>query len=126
MLELSLTISLVLVAQSWPTLCDPMDCSPPGSTVHEIFQTRILEWVSFFISLEPKNWRPVMGRRSIWSPVPSSVPILPSSKAPQSSQGPDWMASWHWVTWRNGAPTPNSPCREKGVVPGRRKVPYLA
>ena len=27
------------------TLCDPMDCSPPGSSVHEILQARILEWV---------------------------------------------------------------------------------
>ena len=36
---------LVLVAQLWPTRCDPMDCSPPGSTVHEIFQARILEQV---------------------------------------------------------------------------------
>ena len=33
----------VLVAQSCPTLCDPMDCSPLGSSVHEIFQARILE-----------------------------------------------------------------------------------
>ena len=32
------------VAQSCPTLCDPMDCSPPGSSVHGIFQARILEW----------------------------------------------------------------------------------
>ena len=36
----------VLVAQSCPTLCDPMDCSPPGSSVHEIFQARILERVA--------------------------------------------------------------------------------
>ena len=28
------------------TLCDPMDCSPPGSTVHEILQARILKWVA--------------------------------------------------------------------------------
>ena len=28
-----------------PTLCDPMDCSPPASSVHEILQARILEWV---------------------------------------------------------------------------------
>ena len=34
------------VAQSCPTLCDPMDCSPPGSSVHGIFQARILEWVA--------------------------------------------------------------------------------
>ena len=30
--------------QSCPTLCDPMDCSPPGFSVHEILQERILEW----------------------------------------------------------------------------------
>ena len=32
------------VAQSCPTLGDPMDCSPPGSSVHGIFQVRVLEW----------------------------------------------------------------------------------
>ena len=32
------------VAQSCPTLRDPMDCSPPGSNVHGIFQARVLEW----------------------------------------------------------------------------------
>ena len=30
--------------QSCPTLCDPMDCSPPGSSIHGIFQARVLEW----------------------------------------------------------------------------------
>ena len=32
--------------QSFLTLCDPMDCSPPGSSVHGILQARILEWVA--------------------------------------------------------------------------------
>ena len=32
------------VAQSCPTLSDPMDCSLPGSSVHGIFQARVLEW----------------------------------------------------------------------------------
>ena len=36
----------VLVTQSCPTLCNPMDCSQPGSSVHGIFEARILEWVS--------------------------------------------------------------------------------
>ena len=38
------------VAQSCPTLCDPMDCSLPGSSVHGIFQARVLEWgaITFF------------------------------------------------------------------------------
>ena len=34
------------VTQSYPTLCDPMDCSLPGSSVHEIFQAWVLEWVA--------------------------------------------------------------------------------
>ena len=34
------------VAQSCPTLCNPMDCSPPCSSVHGIFQARVLEWVA--------------------------------------------------------------------------------
>ena len=33
------------VAQSCPTLCGPVDCSPPGSSVHRILQARVLEWV---------------------------------------------------------------------------------
>jgi len=36
----------VLVTQSCLTLCDPMDCSPLGSSVHGILQVRILEWVA--------------------------------------------------------------------------------
>ena len=39
-----------LVSQLCPTLCDPMDCSPPGSTVHVILQARILEWVAIVFS----------------------------------------------------------------------------
>ena len=34
------------VAQSWPTLSDPMDYSLPGSSVHGIFQARLLAWVA--------------------------------------------------------------------------------
>ena len=40
------THTYVLVAQLCLTLCDPMDCSPPGSSVHRILQERILEWVA--------------------------------------------------------------------------------
>ena len=43
-------LMLVLAAQSCLTLCDPMDCSPPGSSVHEIFQARILEWIAISFS----------------------------------------------------------------------------
>ena len=50
------------VAQSCPTLCDPMDCSPPGSSVHGIFQARILEWAAISFSRgssQPRDWTQV-------------------------------------------------------------------
>ena len=46
------------VAQSYSTLCDPKDCSPPGSSTHGIFQIRILEWVAISFSRgssQPRN-----------------------------------------------------------------------
>ena len=46
------------VAQSCPNPCDPMDCSLSGSSVHGIFQTRVLEWVAISFSRgssQPKN-----------------------------------------------------------------------
>ena len=39
------------VTQSCPTLSDPMDCSPPGSSVHGIFQARVLEWGAIAFSI---------------------------------------------------------------------------
>ena len=39
------------VAQSCPTLCDPMDCSLPGSSIHGIFQARVLEWGAITFSV---------------------------------------------------------------------------
>ena len=49
----------VLVAQSCPTLCNPMNCSLPGSFVHGILQARILKWVAIPVyrgSSQPKDW----------------------------------------------------------------------
>ena len=40
------------VAQSCPTLRDPMDCSLPGSSVHGIFQARVLEWGASAFSVD--------------------------------------------------------------------------
>ena len=45
--------------QSCPTLCDPMDCSLPGSSVHGILQARILEWAAISFSRgssQPRDW----------------------------------------------------------------------
>ena len=41
----------VLITQLCLTLCDPMECSPPGSSVHGILQARILEWVAISFSI---------------------------------------------------------------------------
>ena len=58
------------VAQSCPTLSDPMDCSLPGSSIHGIFQARVLEWgaiafsscifelsLNLFINMTLVGWR---------------------------------------------------------------------
>ena len=62
------------VAQSCPTLCNPIDCSPPGSSFHGILQSRILEWVAISLSREsspPKDQTQVSciaGRRfNLWA-----------------------------------------------------------
>ena len=50
------------VAQLCPTLSDPMDCSLPGSSIHGIFQARILEWVAISFSRrssQPRDWTQV-------------------------------------------------------------------
>ena len=62
------------VAQSCPTLCDPMDCSLPCSSIHGIFQARVLEWVAIAFSRgssRPRDRTPVsliVGRRfTVWA-----------------------------------------------------------
>ena len=64
---------LCLVAQSCPTLCDPMDCSPPGSSVHGILQVKILEWVaisssrgSFHRDWTHISWVSCVGRQILY------------------------------------------------------------
>ena len=43
------------IAQSGPTLCDPVGCSPPGSSVHGVLQARTLEWVAMPFSRDLPN-----------------------------------------------------------------------
>ena len=55
-LDKSWSCCYCLVAKFCPTLCDPVDCSPPGSSGHGILQARILEWVA--ISSTRGSFRP--------------------------------------------------------------------
>ena len=73
-----------LVVQSCLTLCDPVDCSPPGSSVHGILQARILEWgamPSSRGSARPTDWTHiswVAGR--FFTTEPSGKPPSPKKK----------------------------------------------
>ena len=70
-----------LVAKSRPTLCGPMDCNPPGSSVHGICQARILEWVA--ISFSRGSSRPK--DRTHVSCVSPALPVDPLPLSPQGS-----------------------------------------
>ena len=53
------TVQFSSIAQLCPTLCDPMDCSPPGSSVHGIIPVGILEWAAISCSRGsswPRDW----------------------------------------------------------------------
>ena len=70
----SVCVCVYSVAQSCPTLCDPMYCSPPASSVHQVFQARILERVTISYSRGfswPKDWTHVscvscIGRQNLY------------------------------------------------------------
>ena len=70
------------VAQSCPTLSDPMDCSPPGPSVHGIFQARVLEWGAIAFSSE----------------VPQSCPTLatPWTVAHHAPQSMEFSRQEYW------------------------------
>ena len=82
---------LCLAAQSCPTLCNPTDCSPPGSSVHGTLQARILEWVAMPSSRgfpQPRDWAQVSciaGRFfAIWATRGDRIP--PAATAAKSLQ----------------------------------------
>ena len=66
-------------AQSCPTLCDPLDCSPPGFSVHGISQARLLEWVA--ISFSRRSSQPGI------KPMSPESPALQKDSLPLSHLG---------------------------------------
>ena len=65
----------VLVTQSCPTLCNPMDSRPPGSSVHEILQARILEYIAIPFSKESSCARDQTGSSALQADsLPSEPP----------------------------------------------------
>ena len=139
------------VAQSCPTLRDPMDCSPPGSSVHGIFQARALEWVAIAFSWNSISYinnrgriknlhltSRYRGRGEVWQdsfvpnmfPVPESSPSmrLSSTCHPPVLQG-FLIAYWKpgLLRWLSGKQSPCQ-CRKcmfdpwGGKIPWRRKL----
>ncbi|XDA84999.1 hypothetical protein R6Z07F_014785 [Ovis aries] len=110
------------VAQSCPTLSDPMDCSPPGSSIHRISQARVLEWgaiafsvscfshVQFFVTLwteaSPVPLSMGFSRQEYWSgllcppsrgnlPNPGIKPASPTSNLRWQSRSLTLAPLWH-------------------------------
>ena len=76
----SLYLCCCLFAKSRPALCDPMDYSPPGCSVHAISQAKILEWVAVYFSSQPRDWTCVsclVGRFFTTAP-PGKISLYPS------------------------------------------------
>ena len=101
------------VAQLCPTLSDPMDCSPPGSSVHGIFQARVLEWGAIFFPLSRWFWNWVL-----WNFKSQMMTCLclrlecnkvwvwdlgaPRGTFEVTSAPPAGRISWHvYVSWRS-------------------------
>ena len=76
---------MCLVAQSCPTLCDPMDSSPPGSSVYGIIQARILEWVAMPSSRESSQPR---NRTQVRSPTFQVDSLVTINSFMGNQQGP--------------------------------------
>ena len=83
------------VAQSYPTLSDPMDCSLPGSSIHGIFQARVLEWGAISCSVVSNS-------------------VSPSTIACQTPPCMEFSRQEHW----NGKPFPSAgDLPEPGINP---------
>ena len=123
----------VLLAQSCPTLCDPTDSSPPGSSVHGILQVRILQWVAISFSrgssqIRHQMWVSCIANRffTIWATREAPIMWWASSNSLQAlvanseissyrrilTQGwnseilPEFLLFWPglWI-WENTAPS---------------------
>ena len=73
-----------VLTQSYPTLCSPMNCKLPGSSVHGIFQARLLEWVA--ISYSRGSSRPKDLTPTSWHLLQAFFTIAPPRK-PSSTYG---------------------------------------
>ena len=109
------------VTQSCPTLCDPMDCSLPGSSVRRIFQARVLEWVAIAFSRGspwPRDWTwlsHTVGRRfTVWATREDHLNLITSQsttafrvrastyKSGRAGTQLVYNKIWEWLAVKNG------------------------
>ena len=106
--------SLSEVAQSYPTLNDPMDCSLPGSSAHGIFQARVLQWGAIAFSGNARDLDSIPGSgKSLGEGISYPLQDLWSSLVAQMVKNPPamqetWVRSLGWeIPWRRAwQPTP--------------------
>ena len=94
------------VAQSCPTLCDPVDCSPPGSSIHGILQARILEWVAVPFS-SGSSWPRIEPR--CLALQADSLPSAPPGKQSITLVGTKQSKGLLGESCAHGQPSPKSP-----------------
>ena len=105
MFELSAAASAAKSLQSCPTLHEPMDCSPPGSSIHGIFQARVLEWgasafsilCASFINSQEKTMAPhssTLAWKIPWMEEPGGLQSMGSWRV-----GHDWATSFSLFTF---------------------------
>ena len=110
-------VNVCVWAQSCLTLCNPMDCSPPGSSVHWIFQARILEWFAISYSRgysQSRDWTWVsciscIGRQILYNCAPWEDLLINNSRDINISKVPfyakvvsystDWAAPFHFIVY---------------------------
>ena len=109
-----LTLEKVLVAQLCPTLWDPRDCSPPGSSVHGIFQARRLEWVAM-----PSS------KGSSWPRDQTVSPALKADSLPtEPSRKPLLIVVNNQSFREEVCPGRSSPCEEENKQTKQMVAPF--
>ena len=98
------------VAQSCPTLSDPMDCSLPGSSIHGIFQARVLEWGAIAFSVYCLYYRIFFFHKRNFQNY-KSICMYQSSLTPKASEKWYSVCSFHYF-WFLMMETYNEMCRE--------------
>ena len=99
-MELDKTESESEVAQSWPTLCNPMDCRLPGSSFHGIFRARVLEWFAVSFSRgssrrRDRTWVSPIPGRCFYHLIHQGSPVL--NKTEHTQNGASTAITGHWA-----------------------------